>query len=146
VISYGPIPRSRTGLSQDLGRAHFHRSFAALIDERIDVVVRIGALRDSDLSFASLAANYRIIVAAPDYLESRGTPSVREDLLSYECLLYRSSGGCHGGGARQCAFVRAAFQDDADLLLSSRILFAPTPSSATPRQLIKVGPAKGLVS
>ena len=38
-----------------------------------------------------LADNYRIIVAAPDYLESRGTPSVPEDLLSYECLLYRSA-------------------------------------------------------
>jgi DNA-binding transcriptional LysR family regulator len=78
-----------------------HRS-RRLIDERIDVVVR-GALRDSDLVVRKLAANYRIIVAAPDYLESRGTPSVREDLLSCECLLYRSSGGCHGGGGRQRA-------------------------------------------
>jgi DNA-binding transcriptional LysR family regulator len=33
-----------------------------LIDERIDVVVRIGALRNSDLVVRKLAANYRVIV------------------------------------------------------------------------------------
>ena len=75
-----------------------------------------------------LAANYRIIVAARDYLESHGTRSVREDLLSHECLLYCSSGGCHrGGGARQCTPSAQPFQYDADLLFSSRVLFAPTP-------------------
>ena len=66
--------------------------------------------------------------AALHYLESHGTPSVREDLLSHECLLYHSSGGCHdGGGARQCAPSAQPFQYDADLLFSSRVLFAPTP-------------------
>src|SRR5208282_2992716 len=64
--------------------------FVELIDERMDVVVRIGVLRDSDLVMRKLADNYRIIVAAPGYLESRGTPTVPEDLLSHECLLYRS--------------------------------------------------------
>ena len=63
--------------------------FVELIDERMDVVVRIGVLRDSDLIMRKLADNYRI--TAPDYLESRGTPSVLEDLSSYECLLYRSA-------------------------------------------------------
>ena len=65
--------------------------FVELIDERMDVVVRIGALRDSDLVMRKLADNYRIIVAAPDYLESRGAPSIPEDLLRHECLLYRSA-------------------------------------------------------
>jgi DNA-binding transcriptional LysR family regulator len=48
------------------------------------------ALRDSDLVMRKLADNCRVIVAAPEYLESRGTPSVPQDLLSHECLLYRS--------------------------------------------------------
>ena len=60
-----------------------------LIDERMDVVVRIGAPKDSDLVMRKLADNYRIVVAAPDYLESRGTPVVPEDLTRHECLLYR---------------------------------------------------------
>ncbi len=65
--------------------------FVELIDERMDVVVRIGVLRDSDLVMRKLADNYRIIVAAPDYLQSRGAPSTPEELLSHECLLYRSA-------------------------------------------------------
>jgi LysR family transcriptional activator of dmlA len=65
--------------------------FVELIDERMDVVVRIGVLRDSDLVMRKLADSYRVIVAAPDYLASHGAPSVPEDLLSHECLLYRSA-------------------------------------------------------
>ena len=60
-----------------------------LIDERMDVVVRIGTPKDSDLVMRKLADNYRIVVAAPDYLERRGTPVVPEDLMGHECLLYR---------------------------------------------------------
>ena len=60
-----------------------------LIDERMDVVVRIGAPKDSDLVMRKLADNYRVVVAAPDYLERRGTPLVPEDLTRHECLLYR---------------------------------------------------------
>ena len=103
-----PVRRSRTGLSQDLGRAHSHRSFAELIDERIDVVARIGALRDSDQwSQAGRQLSH--------YRSPRPTISkpwhafVHEDLLSHECLLYRSSGGCHGGsGVRAMRCLRAA--------------------------------------
>ena len=62
-----------------------------LIDERMDVVVRIGAPKDSDLVMRKLADNYRIVVAAPDYLQSRGTPVVPEDLTRHECLLYRGA-------------------------------------------------------
>jgi hypothetical protein len=139
----GP-PRSRTGLSQDLGRAHSHRSFAELIDERIDIVVRIGALRDSDLVVRKLAANYRIIVAAPDYLESHGTPSVREDLLSHECLLYRSSGGCHGGGgARQCA-PSAQPSSTMRIFSSARVLFAPTPLESDAQAIDQSRSSEGL--
>jgi DNA-binding transcriptional LysR family regulator len=49
-------------IRRDLVRAYPKISFAELIDERIDVVVRIGALRDSDLVVRKLAANCRIIV------------------------------------------------------------------------------------
>jgi hypothetical protein len=36
-----PVRRDLVLVSQDLGRAHSHQSFAELIDERIDVVVRM---------------------------------------------------------------------------------------------------------
>ena len=65
--------------------------FVELIDERMDIVVRIGVPRDSDLVMRKLADNYRIVVAAPDYLESRGAPAVPQDLMRHECILYRSA-------------------------------------------------------
>jgi hypothetical protein len=92
-----------------------------------------------------LAANYRIIVAANDFLESRGTPSVREGLLRHECLLYRSSGGCHrGGGARQRAPSAQPFQYDANLLFSSRVLFPPTPLESDAQVIDQCRSGEGL--
>jgi LysR family transcriptional regulator, transcriptional activator for dmlA len=63
-----------------------------LIDERIDVVIRIGAPKDSDLIMRKLIDNHRIVAAAPKYLEQRGAPSSPEDLANHDCLLYNRSG------------------------------------------------------
>jgi len=59
-----------------------------LIDEGMDVVVRIGAPRDSGLVMRKLADNHRIVVGAPDYLERRGTPLMPTELEDHECLHY----------------------------------------------------------
>ncbi len=57
-----------------------------LIDENIDVVVRIGAPRDSALVMRKLADNYRVIVAAPAYLDAYGVPLTPADLPQHQCL------------------------------------------------------------
>ncbi|MDR3517512.1 MAG: LysR substrate-binding domain-containing protein [Azospirillaceae bacterium] len=59
-----------------------------LIDEGIDVVVRIGEPKVLGLMVRKLADNHRVVVAAPDYLERAGTPVVPADLLGHECLHY----------------------------------------------------------
>ncbi|HWT97412.1 MAG TPA: LysR family transcriptional regulator [Terriglobales bacterium] len=59
-----------------------------LIDERMDLVIRIGLPRDSDLIMRKLIDNHRVISAAPDYLKRRGMPATPEDLPQHECLLY----------------------------------------------------------
>jgi DNA-binding transcriptional LysR family regulator len=64
----------------------------SLIDEGLDVVVRIGAPKDSGLVMRKLADNYRIVVGAPDYLERRGTPKMPSDLEDHDCLHYRGAG------------------------------------------------------
>jgi DNA-binding transcriptional LysR family regulator len=43
-----------------------------LIDEGMDVVVRIGAPKDPGLVMRKLIDNHRIVVGAPDYLEAPG--------------------------------------------------------------------------
>lgn len=52
------------------------------------MVVRIGTPRDSDLIMRKLVDNRRIIVAAPDYLRRRGTPSKPEELAQHDFLLF----------------------------------------------------------
>ncbi|MBR1216624.1 LysR family transcriptional regulator [Bradyrhizobium sp. U87765 SZCCT0131] len=61
-----------------------------LIDERMDVAVRIGLPPDSDLVMRKLSDNHRVVVAAPDYLARRGTPATPNDLVHHDCLLYSS--------------------------------------------------------
>jgi DNA-binding transcriptional LysR family regulator len=63
-----------------------------LIEEGIDVVVRIGPPKDSRLIMRKLVDDYRIVVGAPEYLEHRGTPMTPEDLEAHDCVHYRGVG------------------------------------------------------
>jgi DNA-binding transcriptional LysR family regulator len=59
-----------------------------LIEEGIDVAVRIGPMVDSTLIIRKLGALRWIICAAPVYLEQRGTPHTLADLSGHDCLAY----------------------------------------------------------
>ncbi len=63
-----------------------------LIEEGVDVVVRIGPPKDSRLVMRKLTDDYRIVVAAPKYLEQRGTPMTPADLEGHDCVHYRGVG------------------------------------------------------
>lgn len=62
-----------------------------LIDEAIDVAVRIGTLADSGLSVRRVGEVRRLWVASPAYLEKRGTPRAPADLAGHEILAGPSS-------------------------------------------------------
>ena len=64
-----------------------------LIDESLDVVVRIGEPRDSGLVMKKLADNRRILVAEQSYLARRGIPAHPEDLAEHDCLLFGAAAG-----------------------------------------------------
>ena len=51
-----------------------------LLEEAIDVAVRIGRLRDSSLVALRVGETRRIYCASPDYLRRNGTPRSEEDL------------------------------------------------------------------
>jgi len=59
-----------------------------LVDERIDVAVRLGVLPDSDLIATRVAVINRVLCASPAYLESRGVPKEPKDLISHDCITY----------------------------------------------------------
>ena len=58
-----------------------------LIDDAIDVAVRIGTLADSGLAARAVGEVRRLWVASPAYLESRGVPERPEDLAGHEAVL-----------------------------------------------------------
>jgi DNA-binding transcriptional LysR family regulator len=73
-------------------RLHLTDHLLDLIQERIDLAVRIAELSDSNAIVRKLAPDRRVIVAAPDYLAARGRPREPTDLLQHNCLLLRFPG------------------------------------------------------
>lgn len=57
-----------------------------LIEEGIDVAVRIGPLADSTLLAKQVGEVRRILVAAPEYLANRGTPRKPSDLAAHDTI------------------------------------------------------------
>ena len=68
--------------------------FVDIIEEGIDVAVRIGDLPDSRLLSRSLAPHQLCCYASPAYLERRGVPDHPDELAGHEtvALRYQSSG------------------------------------------------------
>ena len=57
-----------------------------LVEEGIDIAVRIGSLPDSNLMAKRLGVVHRLFVASPDYLERRGTPVEPSDLKLHSII------------------------------------------------------------
>lgn len=57
-----------------------------MVEEGIDVLVRIGNLPESNLIAQTLARTVYVCCASPDYLARRGMPQSPEDLAGFECL------------------------------------------------------------
>lgn len=57
-----------------------------VVNEGMDVAIRIGELADSSLITRRLMSDRRIICAAPTYLERYGTPKTPDDLAFHNCL------------------------------------------------------------
>ena len=62
--------------------------FVDLVEEGVDIAIRIGELSDSSLIARKLSPNRRICVAAPSYIKAHGAPDHPEKLLEHNCLVY----------------------------------------------------------
>ena len=58
----------------------------ALVEDHIDLALRIGPLADSSLVALKLGVMRRVVVAAPAYLERRGRPRHPDDLARHDCI------------------------------------------------------------
>lgn len=63
-----------------------------LVQEAVDVALRMAKLEDSTFTQRKIADVRRVICASPEYLERMGTPELPDDLLRHECLLLRFPG------------------------------------------------------
>lgn len=61
----------------------------SLVDEHVDVALRIGHLADSALKATRVGAVRRVICASPDYLEKRGVPRTPDDLAQHDGISFQ---------------------------------------------------------
>lgn len=63
--------------------------FVDIVSEEYDMALRIsGPPSDKSTIWRKICAVPRVVVAAPDYLQQRGTPATPADLADHECLAY----------------------------------------------------------
>jgi len=64
--------------------------FVDVIQERLDVAIRMGEIRDERLIVRRLGVAQRCLVASPEYLERKGRPRHPAELPEHEYLLYKN--------------------------------------------------------
>jgi len=89
----------------------FTNRYIDLVEEAVDVTVRLGALQDSSLIARRLTQFQFRTVGSPGYFARRGRPGNPEDLVNHNCLPYITR---DTGAARDWRFQR----DGAEFTLS----------------------------
>jgi DNA-binding transcriptional LysR family regulator len=69
-------------------RLVLHDRVVDLIEERVDLGIRLGQLPDSSLVAKNVGSIRRVICASPTYLESRGSPQTPQDLVGHDCITF----------------------------------------------------------
>ena len=59
-----------------------------LLDDHIDLAVRIGALRDSSMIVVQVGFVRQVVCASPDYLATHGMPKSPADLSKLSCITF----------------------------------------------------------
>lgn len=125
-----------------------------LLENGIDIALRMGNLGDSSMTARRVAKGRRMVVATPAYLAQRGVPQKPADLVHHEAVVYLSD----AGGATTWSFerdsaevsvtvsghlrvsaaegVRAAVCADVGVAIVSEWMFAPELARGTVCQLL----------
>lgn len=113
-----------------------------LVQEGIDVGLRMGVLPDSSLTARKIATNPRAVIGAAAYFQRFGMPSTPAELVLHDAVVYPHNGGSdvwsfQRGGAEESVAVksrlritaaegiRAAVLAGAGLTIASEWMFAP---------------------
>jgi DNA-binding transcriptional LysR family regulator len=124
-----------------------------LLENGIDVALRMGTLSDSTMTAKKLAQSQRVVLATPAYFALRGEPATPEDLAAHEAVVYGRAGGgavwsfrqddaevaiAVGGRIKVSAGegVRAAVLANMGLAIASRWMFAPELANGSVREVL----------
>ncbi len=82
--------REHPSLTVDLS---FEDRYVNMVEQGVDLAVRMGRLADSTLGARWLGRNPWVMAAAPSYLKAKGTPKQPSDLAQHACLIYSTVQG-----------------------------------------------------
>lgn len=68
-------------------------NYVNLVEERVDLVIRLGTVSALGLISRRLAPMRSTVVASPDYLARHGVPQKPADLADHDCCIYPYSNG-----------------------------------------------------
>jgi len=82
--------RQHPDLAIDLS---FDDRYVNLVEQGVDVAIRMGRLADSSLGARYLGVNPWVLVASPAYLKAHAAPKLPADVAQHPCLVYSSVQG-----------------------------------------------------
>lgn len=123
-----------------------------LVDEAVDLAIRVGRLTDSDLIVRKLRPVSFALAASPAYWKAHGKPSSPHDVASHQCLIYTQDNSNRSGqsqwlfekspGLTYTVNVRGSF-DATDGRAHRLFALAGLGVTYLPRQIIEEDIAQG---
>jgi DNA-binding transcriptional LysR family regulator len=86
-----------------------------LLEDHIDLAVRIGVLPDSSLVATGVGSIRRVVCASPAYFAERGTPRSPGDLGSHDCITFE-------GLVSPRAWIFSSGRSDVSVAIHSRLI------------------------
>ena len=124
-----------------------------LVEEGVDLALRLGALSDSGLTARKIAECRRVVLGTPAYFAKHGEPTCPADLSEHQAIIYSLGGSANGpfkkadeeqpviinGRIRVSAAegLRAAVLTHQGLALASEWMFAPELANGTVREAMR---------
>jgi DNA-binding transcriptional LysR family regulator len=124
-----------------------------LVQEGIDMALRMGKMMDSTLTARRIARCKRLVVGTPAYFDRAGTPSTPSELSRHQAVVYLQGEGSVWSfrrGSSELAItvqsrlrvtaaegVRAAVLADVGLAIASEWMFSPELQSGTVRAVLQ---------
>lgn len=123
-----------------------------LVEEGVDVALRMGTLGDSTLTARKIAECRRVVLGTPAYFEQHGEPTCPADLTRHQAVVYTLGGGANWqfskDGEEQSVIINGRIRVNAaeglreavlahqGLTMASEWMFAPELASGAVREVM----------